>query len=279
MSPDLASAFGGEVTTIALLWRLTRGDGVVLGFTGHDQDILVDGVYYRARPGMTPSAVVLSEGFSADTMEVRGAMAAMALRAVDLDVGRWDGARLELFACDWADPGKGMLRLIRGTVGDVAREDFGAGTEFAVELESEMAALERGGVPLCSPLCRAELGDAHCQIDMDGRWLETGLAGGAAEQIWLAQPLVSPELYSDGRMRILTGPLAGVDRRVAVASAEGLVLEEPVYGDGLAGARIRLWEGCDKRFATCVGRFLNGVAFGGEPHVPGNDALIRYGES
>ncbi|MFA7439471.1 MAG: DUF2163 domain-containing protein [Sphingomonadaceae bacterium] len=279
MSPELVIAFGGEVTAIALLWRLTRGDGVVLGFTGHDQDILAGGVLYRAHPGMTPSAVALSDGFSADTMEVRGAMAAMALRADDLDVGRWDGARLELFACDWTDAEKGMLRLMRGTVGDVAREDFGTGAGFAVELESEMAALERGGAPLCSPLCRAELGDARCQVDMEGRVVEVGAVDGLAEHVWLTQPLSTPELYNDGRMRILDGPLSGIDRRIAVSSAGELLLEEPIHGDGLAGARIRLREGCDKRFATCAGRFANGAAFDGEPHVPGNDALIRYGES
>ncbi|WP_274603630.1 phage BR0599 family protein [Polymorphobacter multimanifer] len=36
-----------------------------------------------------------------------------------------------------------------------------------------------------------------------------------------------------------------------------------------------LWEGCDRRFATCSGRFGNGRLFRGEPHVPGNDMLMQ----
>jgi hypothetical protein len=41
---------------------------------------------------------------------------------------------------------------------------------------------------------------------------------------------------------------------------------------------VRLIPGCDKRFATCRDRFTNVHAFGGEPHVPGTDALLRYAQ-
>jgi uncharacterized phage protein (TIGR02218 family) len=43
-----------------------------------------------------------------------------------------------------------------------------------------------------------------------------------------------------------------------------------------AGCSIELREGCDKRFATCSGRFANAANFRGEPHLPGNDLLTRY---
>jgi len=36
---------------------------------------------------------------------------------------------------------------------------------------------------------------------------------------------------------------------------------------------------CDRSFATCRGTFGNGVNFRGFPHIPGNDALLRYPES
>lgn len=278
MTPELAAALGAEVTSIAFLWKLTRGDGVVLGFTSHDRDLSLAGVEYRARPGMTPSAVSLSDGFSADSMEVQGALDATAIRADDLDVGRWDGARVELFACDWADPDAGVLRLMSGRIGDVGRQAFGSGSGYAVELVSEMVALQWSGAPSCSPLCRAELGDGRCRVDMSGRWIEIVAADGQGDLISLVDPLDTPELYGDGRVRILTGPLAGVERRVAVVSQSGIRLEQSIWGEGLVGAKLRLWEGCDKRFSTCSSRFGNFLAFDGEPHVPGTDALMRYGE-
>lgn len=278
MSPDLAEALGSEVTTLAFLWKLTRGDGVVLGFTSHDRDILLGGVEYLANPGMTPSAVSIGNAFSADSMEVEGVLDAATIREIDLDVGRWDGARVELFACDWGRPEAGVLRLMAGSIGDVSRQAFGAGSGFAVELISEIAVLGRYGAPACSPLCRAELGDARCRVDMEERWIDIALADSGEDWVVPEAALADPDHYTDGRLRILTGPMAGLDRRLAQVSSAAIHLEEPVYGSGLAGARARLWEGCDKRFATCSARFGNFLAFDGEPHVPGDDALVRYGE-
>lgn len=278
MTPELAGALGGEVTSIAFLWKMTRGDGIVLGFTSHDRDLSLDGVEYRARPGMTPSAISVTDGFTADSMEVRGALNATAIRTDDLDVGRWDGARVELFACDWSNMGGRTLRLMSGRIGDVARRAFGADASFVIELISDLAVLEQTGAPSCSPLCRAELGDSRCRVDMAGRSVELVALDGSGDRITLDGELEEAELYTDGRLRILTGPLAGLDRRVGMVSATEVHLEEPIWIAGLAGARLRLWEGCDKRFVTCSIRFGNFLSFDGEPHVPGNDALVRYGD-
>jgi len=43
-----------------------------------------------------------------------------------------------------------------------------------------------------------------------------------------------------------------------------------------AGDTFTVTAGCDKRFATCNGRFNNAVNFRGFPHIPGNDFVIRY---
>ena len=46
-----------------------------------------------------------------------------------------------------------------------------------------------------------------------------------------------------------------------------------------SGLRVTLREGCDHTLPTCTNRFANAVNFQGEPFLPGNDALIRYGNS
>ncbi|MCB1331075.1 MAG: DUF2163 domain-containing protein, partial [Maritimibacter sp.] len=35
-------------TTVARCWALTRGDGRVMGFTDHDEDIVFGGITFRA---------------------------------------------------------------------------------------------------------------------------------------------------------------------------------------------------------------------------------------
>ena len=63
-----------ELTTVALCWRLERRDGVAMGFTTHDRDLAIGGLLYRAAPGMLPSAITLSDGFSADSIDIEGAL-------------------------------------------------------------------------------------------------------------------------------------------------------------------------------------------------------------
>lgn len=278
MSPELAAAFGEEVTALAICWRMTRGDGVVLGFTSHDRDLVVDGVIHRARPGMTPSAVSQTAELRADSMQVEGALVASAISAFDLEAGKWAAARVELFACDWGRPELGAIRLMRGEIGEVLRPHAPSAGSFRVELLSDVVRLERMGPLRVAPMCRAELGDGRCGVDMDGRRLELAVVGGGLERILLEAAPVGAERFAGGRMRILSGPLCGIDRRVAGIEGPELILEEDVPPRGAAGARIWLWEGCDKRLRTCADRFENVAAFDGEPHVPGTDALLRYVE-
>ncbi len=103
-----------EVVTLAWCWRLSRRDGVVLGLTSHDRDLLIDGVLYRAAPGMKPSAIETSDSLDASTMDLEGAISSDAIAARDLDAGRWDGAALTLFVTDWTAP-----EVARGTLGAI----------------------------------------------------------------------------------------------------------------------------------------------------------------
>lgn len=278
MSALPAAALADPVTALALCWKLTRGDGVVMGFTSHDRDLLNDGVHYAARPGMTPSAVSHSADLSGDGMEVAGPLSSAGLRVDDLESGRWEGARVELFACSWQAPGEGKLVLTRGSIGSVMREGPGFGTSFRAELLTELAALEEVQPLRLSPTCRAELGDRRCGVDLAQRRVDAGATGWSGCTVKLEAVLPDPERFAHGRLRWVSGPLTGVDRRIALASSSELVLEDPLPDGASAPGRIRLFEGCDKRFATCSARFSNALAFDGEPHVPGTDALVRYGD-
>src|SRR5574344_1718919 len=49
-----------EIVHSAWCWKLMRTDGVVLGFTSHDEDIIYNGVTYKAATGFAPTAVSTS---------------------------------------------------------------------------------------------------------------------------------------------------------------------------------------------------------------------------
>ncbi|MBU1305145.1 MAG: phage BR0599 family protein, partial [Alphaproteobacteria bacterium] len=42
------------------------------------------------------------------------------------------------------------------------------------------------------------------------------------------------------------------------------------------GDTLTVTAGCDRRFATCQGKFGNAVNFRGFPHIPGSDYVLRH---
>ncbi len=267
---------GRPLTSIALCWKLIRTDGVAMGFTSHDRDLRLGGLLYRARPGMTPSAVSQSNRLEPDAMDVEGVLQDSAIRGFDLQAGRWADARVELSACDWADSAAEPLVLMRGRLGQLSHAVAGAGGQYRMELRSSLDGIDDRSAPVLSPTCRASLGDDRCGVDMAPRTCRVVAAGGTGMEIRLEQPLDLPQRYAGGRARVLDGSLAGLDHRIERAVGTTLLLDERLAADLEPGIRIELREGCDKLFATCRDRFGNCAAFDGEPHVPGADALLRY---
>lgn len=261
-----------ELTTACLCWRLVRADGVALGFTTHDRELVIDGLVYRAAPGMLPSAVSVSDGFDADNVDVKGALSSDAITAPDLKAGRWDGASLAIFMTDWEAPGVETLHVARGTLGEVSVE----GEAFEAELRGPTAALDAAVVEQTSPTCRASLGDKRCRVDMAGRVRLARVVGadGAAVTLDLAEPVAGA--FGFGRLRWIGGANSGLESALRASDGAVVTLREPPVFAPVAGDLVEVAEGCDRRFETCVTRFSNGVNFRGEPHLPGNDLLTRY---
>jgi uncharacterized phage protein (TIGR02218 family) len=260
----------GELTTIALCWRIERCDGVTIGLTAHDRDLEIAGLVYRAAPGMTPSAIARSAQLDADSMDVTGALTSAAISEADLLAGRWDGARVTLFATDWTQPGE-TVALGEGTIGGVETR----GGMLTAELRGIAAALERPVVEETSPECRAELGDRRCRVAMAGRrrFARVTAIDDMAVTLDAGEPVA--DAYGGGRLRWIGGANSGLEDAIARSAGAVVTLRRPPRFEG-AGALVELIEGCDKRIATCAARFGNAVNFRGEPYLPGIDLLTRY---
>ncbi|MGN6269001.1 MAG: DUF2163 domain-containing protein [Sphingomonas sp.] len=260
-----------EVTTLALCWRVERRDGVTIGLTDHDRDLLVDGLVHRAAPGMTPSAILRSDGLDADTMDIAGALTSTAIGEEDLLAGRWDGARVMLFAIDWSGSG-GRVDLGEGTIGAVETKQ-GA---FTAELAGPTAALDRPVCEMTSPECRAELGDKRCRVAMAGRRRFARLMSIDDRVATVDAGEPSANAYGGGLLRWLSGANGGLESAIAASTGATVTLRAPPMFVAQAGALVELIEGCDKSLATCAGRFGNAANFRGEPYLPGMDLLTRY---
>jgi uncharacterized phage protein (TIGR02218 family) len=266
----MGSIAQGPLTSLVFCWRLERSDGVGISLTSSDRDIVAGGVVYRSAPGVTPAAISRSLGLEPDSGEVAGALSAHALTESDLALGRWNSARISLFAIDWTDPDRETIPLLAGELGEVAIE----GDSFSAELQGAAARLSQPPCPSTSSECRASFGDKHCRVDLAGRTMRTKVTSVADNLLHLDEQVDEKFLF--GRLRYLGGENCGLASVILGVSGTQVSLRERPRGALEPGTLVQLREGCDKRFATCTSRFQNGANFRGEPHLPGTDLLTRY---
>jgi uncharacterized phage protein (TIGR02218 family) len=261
-----------DLTTIALCWRLERRDGVTLGFTTHDRDLERDGLIHRAAPGMLPSAITVSDGFEADSVDIKGALTSDAIGADDLAAGRWDGASVSIFMVDWEAPDGEAFAVARGELGEVSIK----GDAFEAELRGPTALLDAAVVEQTSPECRAALGDRRCRVDLAGRTRLTRVAAPVEAAAIDVEAAAAGNAYGGGLLRWIGGANSGLQSQILRSEGERLTLDEPPPHAPAAGDLVEIVEGCDKMLATCSARFGNAANFRGEPHLPGIDLLTRY---
>lgn len=260
-----------RLTTLALLWMLERRDGVTIGLTDHDRDLVIDGRTYRAAPGLTPAAIERSDGLDPAVTEASGALTHASVTETDLIAGRWDGARITVAVVDWDAAGPPTM-LSGGTIGEIEIDAAG----FTAQLRGPAAALDRAVTEETSAECRAMLGDRRCRVPMAGRrrYVRVLEASGAAVRIDGPEP--TTDAYGGGRLRWLGGEGCGLESAISHSAGDVLTLHAPPAFAVLAGVLVEISEGCDKTVATCAARFGNVANFRGEPYLPGMDLLTRY---
>lgn len=168
ISAPLQAHITSGATTLCHIWTLTRSDGLVLGFTDHDQDLQVKGTEYlalsgsRGGGGMSGGDVDSSLGFSIDNSHVQSVLSDARITADDINAGVYDGALLETHIVNWTNTAQ-TLALSRGYLGAITQN----GGTFTAEWTGEGARLDRSQGRVFSRLCDASFGDERCGLNAD----------------------------------------------------------------------------------------------------------------
>lgn len=279
ISEGLAAHLAAGATTLARCWRLTRRDGVAMGFTDHDRALAFDGVTYEATAGLTASEAQAGLGLSVDNMDVAGALSSAHIREADLLAGLYDGAEVRMFLVNWDDPEERVL-MFTGHVGEVSRE----GGAFVAELRGLAERLSETRGRLYSHTCDAELGDDRCGVYLDKPAFR---GAGAVTEVADDRSFAADGLggfaagwFAGGRIEWTSGGNQGrgsvvKGHRLESGSARFALRDTPPAMPQ-AGDQFVVRAGCDKRFETCRNRFANLENFRGFPHMPGNDFVLSY---
>ena len=277
----LAAEYAAAGSTLAVCMKVTRSDAVVVGFTSLNAPLTVSGVLYK--PGFDPSAIVQSSGLAVDNLELTvlpDAPGGLAVDRYDLISGLWDNAAFQIFEVNWKSPTDGINVLKRGTMGQ-AQETRGS---YTIELRGLKQALQQPVGAVTSKTCRYRLGDAGCTLNLATFTFAHTVTSVTSRHVFTCTAAAeASDYFGDGQVTCLTGLNAGYARKVKSFAAGVFTLAQEFPFTVAIGDTFSCAAGCRKRhgittanptgISDCKTKFNNVLNFGGEPHVPGNDAL------
>ena len=268
---SLLTHIAGEVTSLATLWKVTRADALVFGFTDHDAAITYDGVTYEAATGYSASAIRTSAALNVDNMEVEGMLSSATITDEDLLAGLWDGADFVIMRVNYADLTQGHEVMRAGTLGNVKT----GGQHFVAELRGLAQGLQQVVGRIYKPACDADFGDAQCGITI-ATWTVTGSVTAVTSQSAFTDSVraEAADYFKFGLLTFTSGDNDGFAMEVKDFATGAFVLQQAMPNPIQVGDAYSVYAGCDKLLASCKTKFNNVINFRGVPHVPGPDRYV-----
>lgn len=279
-----------RATTVSMLWRIDRTDGLSFYFTDHDVDIVYSGHTYLAATSFTGSAIQEQLGLAVSNLDILGVFNDDSITEEDLIGGRYDGATMRLYMIDWSAPGPTTVAQIgRYTLGQTQMGDLA----FQAEMRSLAQHFAQHIGALCSPKCRTLLGMASgvakletgCNFTMpaavtgtiaaitDRKTFQVSAAGSYPNG---TKGSLSGGYFSFGTVKFTNNNCSGIAQEVLDNDASlNFTMRLPFPLDFAVGDAVEMQIGCDRTAPVCANNFNNIVNFRGEPYVPGTDKFFR----
>jgi len=279
LSTELEAHLRNGYTTVCRCWAVVRRDGVVFGFTDHDQPLEFEGIVFKADTGMTAKALQQTSGLAVDNTEALGALSDAAITEADIVAGRFDGADVRAWLVNWANVAQRTLQF-RGSIGELTR----SGGAFQAELRGLTEALNQPQGRVYQKPCTAVLGDKDCgfAFDVPGYVAELPVEAVEDARLFRFDELsgFDERWFEYGRFKVLSGTAEGLvgmiknDRQTG--AGREIELWEGIRAEIASGDLVRIEAGCDKRPKTCRLKFSNFLNYRGFPDIPGEDWLMSY---
>lgn len=212
ISGPMSSHLAGD-TTIAVLCKLKRFDGTIIGFSDHDQDITIDisdgdgSITYEASHAFTRGALKGSgNDLQVQNTEVSGFLDAAGLTEADLRAGKWDFSEYKFFAVNWKDPSMGIIRLSAGKFGAITIRE----SEFVVELLSLSNRYSQTIVRPITAVCRHIFGDSTCRFNLrPAVWQAATAYTATVVRDQSIGDVVKPSSFNDRYFKCITAGTSG----------------------------------------------------------------------
>lgn len=281
----MTAHLGGDCTTLARLYKITRKDGTVFTFTDHDQDVDTTGVQgvgagfftdgghvFEAAIGFSPTAIENKNDFSVDNQEATAFIDSDTIKETDLRFGVWDSAAVEIRVFNWSDLSQGELKIRKGSLGNTDIKN-GLLTSQILGLTNRLQILIGRAF---GPSCTAELGDERCQATVPS---ENGSVASSADAHHLTPNSGLTGIagyYDDGIVLLTSGINSGLAYQIGSWDGTEFVLKNPLFVAPTAGDTFTVEPGCKHDVVDCNDKFDNLVNNRSFPTMPGPDEILTY---
>jgi len=274
LSGDALTHLAGEELTLSTCWKIEADGQAAVGFTDHDTDLIVSGLTFSSLGGYAPTNIQSTSGLSIDNLDIKGLLSTLGITDADIQAGIYDYAEVWIFQVNWEDVTQ-VIPLKYGHLGEVRTND-----SFLAEFRSLSQLLSQTIGSVITPDCRAQLGDSECGITLSG-FTVTGSVVAVTDRSKFTDTTrtEADNHFKYGLLTWTSGNNNGYSMEVKTytLSTGEFELFEPMPFDVQAGDAYSVYRGCDKFFSTCKDDFNNVVNFRGEPHVPTQDKISKYG--
>lgn len=267
-----------------VLIELTNGEK--LGYTNFSQDLSIDGVTFRSRQSLNPTALERKLGMQSDNQEFRGAFS----DNIDENLifsDRFREARIITAIVNWQNLPSSLLNLPDeqvqiGYVGEI--KSLGGESYTLENLTESSINLRQSRDEKTSPFCRWFFGqdngdNSGCRKQVP--FYETQIAGVNSRrdfEVWGEyQNLAWGKCtFTDGANKSAT---YAIYRTVSIFGGRTQIqLFTEASSPVAAHDGVILTAGCDKTYNTCKNTWNNAINFGNIPSfgnfMPGNDFLL-----
>ncbi len=157
---DLQQHIKSETTTLCWCWKLIRNDGLVFGFSDHDENLSIDGVVYKANSGFEGNDIREVLGFEIDNNAIKGLLCDEQITKEDIDAGLYDAAKIELLVVNWQNPEQNAL-IWSGRIGEIQL----SGDLFEAEVSGPAQSLQQSVGRVFARSCDTSFASKRCGLN------------------------------------------------------------------------------------------------------------------
>jgi uncharacterized phage protein (TIGR02218 family) len=276
ITPSLLTHIQSRSTNLRTLFKVTRTDGQIFGFTDHDQSISYNGLTYEASAGYTRTAIATNSILSVDNLDLESGFDSESITEEDLHAGTWDFAFVQMMTISWINSTWGVIKERDGWLGQVSEYRH----KFVTELRGLTQALQQDIGRIFQAADDADLGDVK-----NGLSIATFTTAGAVTTAINRRALSDSNRvevdnwFQFGKLTFLTGLNAGLSRDVKLYTLTTGTLEfqTPFPFTIEVGDTYEVTVGYDKSIEQALTKFANVVNFRGFPDLVGQDHLMSGG--